>query len=162
MRGQRRRRRICAPNPGALRARAFESNAAHFADVFANGRDDYAIPAGVQAPRRFRREACFREKLEVPMTGQAHWLVLLPLLASFVVIGLLAWRDAVQKRKLREEVRTFRCPTLLRRVTATLVRDAKSGEVVGVSRCGEFADPEKVACPKACVDLFNRPSRPAA
>ena len=96
------------------------------------------------------------------MTGQAHWLVLIPLLAIFAVLGLLTWRDALQKRKLREEVRTFRCPTLLRRVTATLVRDGKSGEVVGISRCGAFPDPERVACPKACVALFNKPARPAA
>ena len=29
-----------------VRAEAFEANAAHYADVFANGRDEYAIPAG--------------------------------------------------------------------------------------------------------------------
>ena len=29
-----------------VRARAFEANLEHYTDVFANGRDDYAIPAG--------------------------------------------------------------------------------------------------------------------
>lgn len=96
------------------------------------------------------------------MTGQAHWLVLFPLLAISAGLGLLAWREALQRRKLRLEVRSFRCPSLLHRVTATLVRDRKSGEVIGISRCGALTDPERVACPKACMAIFNRPARPAA
>jgi nitric oxide reductase subunit B len=43
-----------------VRARAFESNAAHYADVFANGRNDYAIPAGAQPdPAKLRQLAAF-------------------------------------------------------------------------------------------------------
>ncbi len=43
-----------------VRARAFEANLAHYADVFANGRDAYAIPAHViDDPTRARRLAAF-------------------------------------------------------------------------------------------------------
>jgi nitric oxide reductase subunit B len=43
-----------------VRARAFESNAAHYADVFAHGRDDYAIPVGAQPdPAKLRQLAAF-------------------------------------------------------------------------------------------------------
>jgi len=43
-----------------VRARAFESNAAHYADVFSRGRDDYAIPAGAQPdPAKLRKLAAF-------------------------------------------------------------------------------------------------------
>ncbi len=43
-----------------LRAEAFEANAAHYADVFANGRAEYAIPAGTLTdPHRQRAMAAF-------------------------------------------------------------------------------------------------------
>jgi nitric oxide reductase subunit B len=44
----------------ALRAQAFESNAAHYADVFANGRSEYAIPKGALTdPHRQRAMSAF-------------------------------------------------------------------------------------------------------
>ena len=43
-----------------IRARAFESNLAHYSDVFTNGRTDYAIPAGaVTDSNRLRRLSAF-------------------------------------------------------------------------------------------------------
>lgn len=43
-----------------LRADAFESNVAHFSDVFSNGKKDYAIPAGaVTDPDRLRKLSAF-------------------------------------------------------------------------------------------------------
>ncbi|MEK6643360.1 MAG: nitric-oxide reductase large subunit [Planctomycetota bacterium] len=43
-----------------LRAAAFESNLIHYSDVFANGKVDYAIPAGaVTDPNRLRRLSAF-------------------------------------------------------------------------------------------------------
>jgi len=43
-----------------VRARAFEANAAHFADVFRAGRDEYAIPAGALADEvKLRQLAAF-------------------------------------------------------------------------------------------------------
>ncbi|WP_397570322.1 nitric-oxide reductase large subunit [Schlesneria sp. T3-172] len=43
-----------------VRAEAFESNLAHYSDVFINGRADYAIPAGaVSSPDRLRKLAAF-------------------------------------------------------------------------------------------------------
>ena len=96
------------------------------------------------------------------MTGQAHWMLLLPLILTAVGLGLMWWRDAYQNGKVHGEVRSFRCPVLLRRVTATLVREVATKEVLGVSRCGVFADPERVACQRACVELFRKPTLPLA
>ena len=43
-----------------VRADAFEANAAHYADVFANGREEYAIPAGALTdPTKLRQLAAF-------------------------------------------------------------------------------------------------------
>ena len=43
-----------------IRAQAYAANAAHFADVFSNGRVEYAIPAGAQSdPRRLSALAAF-------------------------------------------------------------------------------------------------------
>ncbi|WP_373651697.1 nitric-oxide reductase large subunit [Schlesneria sp. DSM 10557] len=43
-----------------VRAEAFESNLAHYSEVFINGRADYAIPAGaVSSPDRLRKLAAF-------------------------------------------------------------------------------------------------------
>ncbi len=51
-----RRELVLAPE----RASAFESNLEHYADVFARGRSEYAIPAGAQAdPERMRAMAAF-------------------------------------------------------------------------------------------------------
>ena len=42
------------------RARAFEANAEYYADVFRNGRDEYAIPPGTLTdPTRARQLAAF-------------------------------------------------------------------------------------------------------
>src|SRR6185295_3118445 len=44
----------------AERARAFVANAEHYADVFRNGRDEYAIPEGTLTdPARARQLAAF-------------------------------------------------------------------------------------------------------
>ena len=92
------------------------------------------------------------------MAGQAHWLALLPLFLVAAMIGVLWWREVLQKRTHPEEVRTLRCPVSLHRVTATLVREGTTGAVLGVSRCDGFADPERVTCAKPCVALFKKPA----
>src|SRR5581483_3709463 len=43
-----------------IRARAFEANLRHYADVFSNGHTDYAIPKGAQSdPEKLRHLAAF-------------------------------------------------------------------------------------------------------
>jgi nitric oxide reductase subunit B len=43
-----------------IRAQAFSANLAHYSDVFANGRDEYAIPAGALTdPEKLRKLAAF-------------------------------------------------------------------------------------------------------
>lgn len=88
------------------------------------------------------------------MTGQAHWITAFPFIMGAVGIAWLLWRDARANRRYRLEQRQFLCPDLHRKVLATLVRDAGSGEVMGVRRCSGNPDPETVACGRGCVPGF--------
>lgn len=90
------------------------------------------------------------------MTGQPHWLVILPLLVVAIVIGWVWLRERAAKLRYRHEVRRFKCPVHGRKVTAELVRDNLTNEVLGVACCDAFANPEVVACSKDCVALFYK------
>ena len=85
------------------------------------------------------------------MTGQAHWITFIPLFLGGLLIAWLVLREARAARRYWLERRRLNCPTLHRRVAATVVRDARSGEAIGVQSCSAFADPETVTCDKACV-----------
>ncbi len=90
------------------------------------------------------------------MNGEAHWIALIPLLLGGLGIAWMFWRDAVEDRRYRIEQRRFLCPDLRQEVLATLVREARSGVVIGVRSCSAFRDPERVVCTKACVPVFGR------
>ncbi len=90
------------------------------------------------------------------MTGEAHWIALIPVLLGGIGIALMFWRNAVEDRRYRVEQRRFLCPDLRQKVVATLVREARSGAVIGVRSCSAFRNPERVVCTKACVPLFGR------
>jgi len=85
------------------------------------------------------------------VTGQAHFIDLIPFIVGGVVLGWLAWREAVVRRQYRIEFKRFICPTLRRKIDAEIVRDAESGVAIGVKSCSAFTDPETVACDKECV-----------
>jgi hypothetical protein len=87
----------------------------------------------------------------IPMTGQAHWFTLIPLLVGGLGISWLVLREAKEARRYVLEMRRFRCPNLTGVVEATLVREALSRQAIGVRRCSAFADPEAVVCDRACV-----------
>ena len=93
------------------------------------------------------------------MTGQAHWVTLIPLLLGGLGIALLFWLDARAERGFLTEKRRFLCPKMKRKVDATLVRDAKSRRVIGVRRCSSTRDPDFVTCSRTCVPLFGAPGR---
>ena len=93
------------------------------------------------------------------MTGQAHWLVIVPLLLVGAVIGWVWFRERTARLRYVHEVRRFKCPVLGRKVTAELVRVKATNEVVGVAHCDAFPNGEAVSCPKECVALFHRPAR---
>ena len=96
------------------------------------------------------------------MTGQAHLIAFLPVVIGLLAIAWLVWRDAKQSRNYRLQVRRFLCPILRRKVTATLVRDAKEDRVIGVHSCDAFDDPENVTCDRACVPGFGPKKAPVA
>jgi hypothetical protein len=89
------------------------------------------------------------------MTGQAHWLVIVPLLIVGAGIGWVWWRDRVARFRYRHEVRRVRCPVHGKKVTLELVRDKATDQVLGVARCNAFWNEEMVACSKDCLPLFN-------
>src|SRR5438477_1918339 len=67
---------------------------------------------------------------ERAMTGQAHWIDLVPILLGAVAIALLLWRDAYTERRFHTEERRLLCPNLRRKVVATLVRSIPTGTVL--------------------------------
>lgn len=90
------------------------------------------------------------------MTGQSHWIALVPIVLGGIGIAWLMWRDRIDERRYEIEQRRFLCPVLRQKVVAQLVRDSRSGQVIGVRSCSAFSDPEAVACAKPCVPGFNR------
>ncbi|HWE25654.1 MAG TPA: hypothetical protein VG496_17080 [Myxococcales bacterium] len=93
------------------------------------------------------------------MTGEAHWIALVPLFVGGLGIALLFWIDARTERGFRTEQRRFLCPKLKRKVDATLVRDADSLKVIGVRRCSGSRDPDYVTCARICVPGFGPRTR---
>ena len=92
------------------------------------------------------------------MTGQSHWIAFVPIALGGIGIAWLFWRDRVAERHYEIEQRRFLCPVLRQKVVAKLVRDSRSGRVIGVRSCSAFADPEAVACAKPCVPGFGQAS----
>ena len=95
------------------------------------------------------------------MTAQVTWFGIVPL--AIVAIGLMLfwWRDRSARRRYRHEVKRFTCPIHHRKVTAELVHDNVTGQVIGVSACDAFVNPEIVACSRDCVALFVKRPRTA-
>ena len=90
------------------------------------------------------------------MTGPASWmtLVILVLAISPVIAFWISGR--VARRSYRDEEGTVRCrPHGNKLVQCTVVRDAKTGEPIGVKACSEFGSPEDVRCARACLALFK-------
>jgi hypothetical protein len=88
---------------------------------------------------------------EVVMTGQAHWISLVPILLGAAGIAILLLLDSREERTFHVEERTLFCPLRRRNVRATIARDVHSLRVLGVRRCTGSPDPELVTCDKPCI-----------
>ncbi len=89
------------------------------------------------------------------MTGQVHWIAALPLLLGALGLAWLFWSASRAGRVFVLEERHFLCAPQHRKVDATLVRDARTDEVIGVRRCSGLPDPEAVTCGRRCVPGFR-------
>ena len=87
------------------------------------------------------------------MTGQVHWLPLAILIAAALPILYLWIRDRREQRKYKVEQTHVRCRARDNQlVDSMVVRDAKTGEPVGIQTCS--AQPEGVRCDRACLPLL--------
>jgi hypothetical protein len=85
------------------------------------------------------------------MSGQAHWISLVPILLGTAGIAILLLLDSAEERTFHVEERTLFCPLRKRDVRATIARDVHSLRVLGVRRCTGSPDPELVTCDKPCI-----------
>jgi hypothetical protein len=85
------------------------------------------------------------------MTGQAHWITLVPILLGVAGIAILLLLDSQEEHTFHVEERTLFCPLRRRNVRATIARDVVSLQVLGVRRCTGSPDPELVTCSKPCI-----------
>ena len=89
------------------------------------------------------------------MTGEAHWLTPLLLLASGVGIAALFYVGAALDRRFRLFRGRFDCPVHEKEVNATLIRDEKTGQLTSVQSCSHFANPARVTCDQHCIGVLN-------
>lgn len=61
------------------------------------------------------------------MTGQSHWIALVPIVLGGIGIAWLMWRDRIAERRYEIEQRRFLFPVVRQKVVARLVRDSRSG-----------------------------------
>ena len=86
------------------------------------------------------------------MTGEAHWLTLAWL--AVVGVGALALFFVFFFRLDRRFLSLFRqtkCPVAGIEVRQLVVKDSRTGEFTGVQSCSKFADPNAIACERACL-----------
>jgi hypothetical protein len=61
----------------------------------------------------------------------------------------------IADRKYRNEPGSVRCRAHgNQKVNCTVVRDARSGEPIGIKECSEFPGPAAVGCARDCLPLF--------
>ncbi len=90
------------------------------------------------------------------MTGQVHWLPFVILLVAITPVLAFWLSDKLRNRKYIVENCHVRCRqkgNML--VQCKVVRDAKSGEPIGIRGCTANADPEDVRCNRGCLPLFE-------
>ena len=90
------------------------------------------------------------------MIGQVHWLpfvILLVTLAPVLAFWVYGWREDRRYLVQQGSVRCRSKGNIL--AQCTVVRDAKSGQPIGIRRCSACANPEDVRCERACLVLFK-------
>lgn len=97
------------------------------------------------------------------MTGEVHWLPLAILGVSLIPVVLLFIREFREDRKYRVEHERVRCRARNNQlVNCTLVRDAGTGQPIGIRECTAWAGPEGSHCDQSCLPLFSSTQPPAA
>jgi len=90
------------------------------------------------------------------MTGQSHWfpfIVMLVAVSPVIALWLSGW---LADRRYRLEERQVRCRSIGNRlVECTVVREAASGQAIGIRRCSAQANPEIVRCERTCLPMFG-------
>ena len=87
------------------------------------------------------------------MTGQVHWLPFVILLIACLPVVYLWVRSRREEREYLVEHRHVRCRARENQlVDCRLIRDAKTGEPVGIQSCS--AQPGGVHCERKCLQLF--------
>lgn len=90
------------------------------------------------------------------MTGQVHWFpfaIMLVAAMPLLAFWISGWRA---DRLYLVQQGSVRCrPRGNSLARCTVVRDAKSGQPIGIRRCSACANPEDVRCDRACLSLFE-------
>lgn len=89
------------------------------------------------------------------MTGEAHWLDVLLMIAGGGAIVVYIWLAARTKSFLLRDREHFVCPVTRLGVDATLTEDVRTGELTDVARCSGWRHPWR-PCSKSCLDPLNR------
>ena len=92
------------------------------------------------------------------MSNHFNTRKLIVLVAISPVIAFWAF-GRIADRKYRDEPSSVRCRAHgNKQVDCTVVRDARTGEPVGIKSCSEFPDPAAVGCARDCLPLFVKRS----
>jgi hypothetical protein len=90
------------------------------------------------------------------MTGQVHWITLVIVLIALSPVIAFWVSGRIADRKYRDECSPVRCRAHgNRQATCTVVRDARTGEPVGIKGCSEFPDAPAVSCARECLPLLK-------
>jgi hypothetical protein len=93
------------------------------------------------------------------MTGQVHWfpiIILLVAVSPVLALWITGW---LADRHYRVEHRSVRCrPRGNKLVECAVVREADSGQAIGIRSCTANVNPEDVRCERTCLPLFAKPA----
>jgi hypothetical protein len=94
------------------------------------------------------------------MTGEVHWLPIAVVILAALPLVYLFIRDRIEARKYKVEESNVRCRAHENQLAhCTLVRDAKTGEPIGIRECTAQSP---AVCDQACLPLFIRAEKKAA
>jgi|GEM_PF-4994618 len=85
------------------------------------------------------------------MTGEAHWLTPLMMMAMAAVIVLLGYSAHRLGKRYLALRRRFVCPSSGRTVEGTMVQDQKTGVFTAVLSCSALPNPDHVTCNQDCL-----------
>lgn len=85
------------------------------------------------------------------MTGEAHWLTPLVMLAMAAVILLVSYSAHRLGKRYLALRRRFVCPTSGKTAEGTMVQDQKTGVFTAVLSCSALPNPNHVTCNQDCL-----------